>query len=155
MPTATDRNTTAGAGAPNHPRLRDRQSASPSCRTCIGRMICRWRIGKHACAVSLAVIRNSGSKISVVSRSFPNFEVNNPASGSTYRVAIRGERPGENFCSCPDFATNTLGTCKHIEFTLADLGKHRAAACGVCAGFQPAYSEIVLQYGAAARSAIP
>ena len=50
---------------------------------------------------------------------FSEFEVTNPQSGNTYRVAIRGSEAGNNFCSCPDFATNTLGTCKHIEFTLA------------------------------------
>ena len=43
----------------------------------------------------------------------------------SYRVRIRGKHPGENFCTCPDFATNTLGTCKHIEFTLAALERKR------------------------------
>jgi hypothetical protein len=49
------------------------------------------------------------------------FRVTNPASRQTYRVAIRGGHLGDNFCSCPDFATNQLGTCKHVEFTLARL----------------------------------
>jgi len=35
-----------------------------------------------------------------------------------YRVALRGWAPGESYCSCPDFRTNTLGTCKHILFAL-------------------------------------
>ena len=35
-------------------------------------------------------------------------------SGRTYRVALRGPALFENYCSCPDFAVNTLGTCKHI-----------------------------------------
>ena len=33
---------------------------------------------------------------------------------------------GGNFCSCPDYATSELGTCKHIEFTLARLLRKRA-----------------------------
>ena len=37
------------------------------------------------------------------------------ATGKTYRVAMRGFGLFENFCSCPDFAVNTLGTCKHSE----------------------------------------
>ena len=45
---------------------------------------------------------------------FSEFQVGNPQSRATYRVAIRGSAPGRNFCSCPDFATNDLGTCKHI-----------------------------------------
>src|SRR5262245_17515519 len=52
---------------------------------------------------------------------FSEFTVTNPESKRHYRVAIRGASVGENFCSCPDFATNDLGTCKHIEFTLAKL----------------------------------
>ena len=49
---------------------------------------------------------------------FSDYEVTNPQNGNRYRVAIRGANPGENFCGCPDFATNDLGTCKHIEFVL-------------------------------------
>src|SRR5262245_27868527 len=33
------------------------------------------------------------------------------ASGKTYRVPMRGPGLFENYCSCPDFAVNTLGTC--------------------------------------------
>ena len=52
---------------------------------------------------------------------FSEFLVTNPKSATRYRVAIRGAQPGENFCACPDFATNDLGTCKHIEFILGKL----------------------------------
>jgi len=45
------------------------------------------------------------------------------ASGKTYRVAMRGPGLFENYCSCPDFAVNTLGTCKHIEALLLRLRK--------------------------------
>ncbi|HEV3259738.1 MAG TPA: DEAD/DEAH box helicase, partial [Gemmataceae bacterium] len=61
---------------------------------------------------------------------------------------IRGIRPGDNLCSCPDFATNTLGTCKHIEFTLARLEQKRGGKRALESGFQPPYSEVCLQYGA-------
>src|SRR5271166_3916148 len=43
------------------------------------------------------------------------------ASGREYRVAMRGPGLFENFCSCADFAVNTLGTCKHIESLLFRL----------------------------------
>ncbi|MDO5567236.1 MAG: DEAD/DEAH box helicase, partial [Planctomycetia bacterium] len=39
-------------------------------------------------------------------------------SGKTYRVALRGQEPGSSYCSCPDFKTNRLGTCKHILYLL-------------------------------------
>lgn len=79
---------------------------------------------------------------------FSDFEVTNPQSKNTYRVSIRGTQPGDNFCSCPDFATNTLGTCKHIEFTLARLAARRGGKTALAAGFQPPHSEIYVQYGA-------
>lgn len=64
---------------------------------------------------------------------FSEFHVTNPKSGNTYRVAIRGSSPGSNFRSCPDFTTNTLGTCKHVEFTLAQLERrHQNARAGRC-----------------------
>ena len=75
---------------------------------------------------------------------FSDFRVHNPASGGRYRVAIRGPALGQNFCSCPDFATNDLGTCKHIEFTLAKLAAKRGGKAALAKGFQPEYSEIWL-----------
>jgi hypothetical protein len=79
---------------------------------------------------------------------FSEFRVINPTSGGRYRVAIRGTQPGENFCSCPDFATNDLGTCKHVEFMLAKLQRKRGARAVFAAGFHPPYSEFYLRYGA-------
>jgi len=78
---------------------------------------------------------------------FSEFEVANPQTRRVYRVAIRGRLPGDNFCSCPDFAVNTLGTCKHVEFTLARLERKPGGKAALAAGFQPAYSEIYLRYG--------
>ncbi|MDI4235833.1 MULTISPECIES: DEAD/DEAH box helicase [unclassified Bradyrhizobium] len=76
---------------------------------------------------------------------FSEFRVSNPASESSYRVAIRGLGPGGNFCSCPDYATSELGTCKHIEFTLARLEKKRGARAAFARGYQPAFSELYLR----------
>lgn len=76
---------------------------------------------------------------------FSEFRVSNPASKSSYRVAIRGIGPSGNFCSCPDYATSELGTCKHIEFTLARLEKKRGAKAAFARGYQPAFSELYLR----------
>jgi superfamily II DNA or RNA helicase len=54
-------------------------------------------------------------------RVFSDYQVSNPTSGGQYRVSIRGFDVGDNTCECPDFRTNTLGTCKHIEAVLAAL----------------------------------
>ena len=79
---------------------------------------------------------------------FSEFQVTNPQSGTTYRVAIRGSVPGRNFCACPDFATNALGTCKHIEFTLARLERRPGARSALVRGWTPPFSEVYLRYGA-------
>src|SRR5438045_4958719 len=76
---------------------------------------------------------------------FSEFRVSNPASKSSYRVAIRGPGPGGNFCSCPDYATGELGTCKHLEFTLAQLENKRGAKAAFARGYQPAFSELYLR----------
>lgn len=79
---------------------------------------------------------------------FSEFVVTNPKTEGEYRVAIRSRKLGDNFCSCPDFAVNTLGTCKHIEFTLAKLLRKRGGKKAFDEGFHPPYSEIYLHYGA-------
>jgi superfamily II DNA or RNA helicase len=68
------------------------------------------------------------------------------ASGKTYRVAMRGPGLFENYCSCPDFAVNTLGTCKHIEALLLRLGKRYGRALG-SRKFARTRASISLQYG--------
>lgn len=77
---------------------------------------------------------------------FSDFSLTNPETGKTYRLAIRGDKPGDNFCSCPDFSINTLGTCKHVEFTLASLKKLPKGAQQFENGYQPTYSDIYLSY---------
>ena len=88
-------------------------------------------------------LRNTGSQ-----KVFSDFQVTNPTTNGTYRVAIRGEQLGDNFCSCPDFITNTLGTCKHIEFTLQTLRKQPGGEAALKRGFARPYSSIYLRYGA-------
>ena len=47
-----------------------------------------------------------------------DYVVTSRLSGKTYRVALRGSEPGDSYCTCPDYRSNTLGTCKHILHTL-------------------------------------
>ncbi|MBI2421280.1 MAG: DEAD/DEAH box helicase [Candidatus Hydrogenedentes bacterium] len=79
---------------------------------------------------------------------FSDFHVSNPKSGRSYRVAIRGAGLGDNYCSCPDFSVNTLGTCKHIEWQLSKLMRKRGGKQAFEAGFHPPYSEVYLHHGA-------
>ena len=68
------------------------------------------------------------------------------ASGKTYRVAMRGPGLFENFCSCPDFAVNTLGTCKHIESLLLSLRKRHGGSLER-KGYSRTRASISLHYG--------
>ena len=43
------------------------------------------------------------------------FQVRNPKTRSQYKVIYRGAFSPWNYCSCPDFRTSGLGTCKHVE----------------------------------------
>jgi hypothetical protein len=48
------------------------------------------------------------------SNPWADYLVTSLVSGKAYRVALRGLEPGQSYCTCPDFRTNTLGTCKHV-----------------------------------------
>jgi hypothetical protein len=54
-------------------------------------------------------------------RVFSDYAVTNPESRGRYTVTVRGFDVGDNACTCPDFKSNTLGTCKHIEAVLEHL----------------------------------
>ena len=47
-----------------------------------------------------------------------DYLVTSMLSGKTYRVALRGTERGDSYCTCPDFRSNTLGTCKHVLHAL-------------------------------------
>ena len=61
-------------------------------------------------------------------RLWTDYTITSAASGKTYRLALRGWKQGESFCSCPDFRKNTLGTCKHILNALRKLQRRFPAA---------------------------
>lgn len=58
---------------------------------------------------------------------FGAFQVRS-VSGGGYEVEIRSLSACENSCGCRDFATNGLGTCKHIEGVLHDLRRRSKRA---------------------------
>ncbi|PKN56349.1 MAG: hypothetical protein CVU56_16645 [Deltaproteobacteria bacterium HGW-Deltaproteobacteria-14] len=59
------------------------------------------------------------------------------ASLRPYRVLIRSTSERMNTCSCPDFAVNLLGTCKHIEAVLHRIAKSRRRKRRAGAGERP------------------
>ncbi len=78
---------------------------------------------------------------------FSDFRVFNPESGNEYKVAIRSYEFGENFCTCPDFKINGLGTCKHIEFVLKQLKENPENDKYWLGGHERVYSSFSVKYG--------
>ncbi|MEE9616854.1 MAG: DEAD/DEAH box helicase [Anaerolineae bacterium] len=56
---------------------------------------------------------------------YSTFEVSS-TSERVYTVQIRSLTERLNTCTCPDYRTNTIGTCKHIEGVLINLAKEFA-----------------------------
>ena len=70
---------------------------------------------------------------------YARYAVRSPSS-ERYEVAIRALDAPHNDCTCPDFATNRLGTCKHIEAVLRRLRMsaksfREALSAGPCRGY--------------------
>lgn len=51
-----------------------------------------------------------------------SYFVSNQAARSKYKVVYRGASSEWNYCSCMDFKTSQLGTCKHVEAVKHWLG---------------------------------
>ena len=105
-----------------------------------------------ALALSEREERARNEKMRVISASpleiWTDYTVTNAASGKTYRVALRGWRPGESYCSCPDFRKNTLGTCKHILNAL-NKARRRFAPATRNRPYQQRTLSVHLAYGEA------
>jgi superfamily II DNA or RNA helicase len=67
-------------------------------------------------------------------------------SGKSYRVALQGTEPGQSYCSCPDFRTNRLGTCKHILAALEKIRK-RFSNAELAKPFSHQQVTVYLDYG--------
>ncbi|MEX0678704.1 MAG: DEAD/DEAH box helicase [Pirellulales bacterium] len=78
-------------------------------------------------------------------RPWTDYLVTNRLSGKTYRVALRGAEPGDSYCSCPDFRTNTLGTCKHVLQVLAKA-RRRFTAGQLSRPYRPQSLAVHLHY---------
>ncbi|MCH5168096.1 MAG: DEAD/DEAH box helicase [Prevotellaceae bacterium] len=70
------------------------------------------------------------------------YNVRNHKTRSQYRVVYRGVYSPWNYCSCPDFRTSGLGTCKHVEgvkLWLLSEGKEPYSE-------EPRYSSVYVDY---------
>lgn len=72
--------------------------------------------------------------------------VKNPKTSQEYKVVYRGAKSPWNYCSCLDFKTSQLGTCKHIEAVKSWLGKRYHVRREI-----PSYTSVYLDYNGERR----
>ena len=70
------------------------------------------------------------------------YQVKNPVSHNEYKVVYRGQDSLWNYCSCMDFKTNQLGTCKHLQAVELWLEKNQYCVCRDV----PPYTSVYLSY---------
>ncbi len=70
------------------------------------------------------------------------YSVTNPVTKNEYRVVYRGENCSWNYCSCMDFKTSQLGTCKHLEALKYWLKENNQRVCRTI----PPYTSVYLSY---------
>ncbi|GFH98944.1 DEAD/DEAH box helicase [uncultured Phocaeicola sp.] len=70
------------------------------------------------------------------------YSVVNSVTKNEYRVVYRGEESVWNYCSCMDFKTSQLGSCKHLEAVKLWISRnHRKIYAG-----RPSYTSLYLSY---------
>lgn len=77
---------------------------------------------------------------------FSQFEVKS-VSGRAYRVEIRSLDEMQNSCTCPDYKTNLIGTCKHIEGVLIYLRAEYDKKLDKLVKERPRGTQVYLRYG--------
>jgi superfamily II DNA or RNA helicase len=77
---------------------------------------------------------------------FSLFEVSS-VSGRAYRVEIRSLTELHNTCACPDYRTNLIGTCKHIEGVISHLKEKYEKRIQDLAQERPTGTQIFLRHG--------
>ena len=91
-------------------------------------------------AEDIAAIENKGEQ-----PVYSAFDVTSQ-SKQTYRVQIRSLTDLLNSCSCGDYKTNLIGTCKHIEAVLLHLKENLGDKWDEVAAERPPVSQIFLHH---------
>lgn len=86
-------------------------------------------------------IRNLGTN-----QFFSDFQVYNPVTFNSYKVAIRSLNTSNNFCTCLDFKTNRLGICKHVAAVTKHLSEQKGYNEAFSTNFISTYTSIYIDY---------
>lgn len=77
---------------------------------------------------------------------YSDYHVYNTVTKNNYKVALRSADNSLNYCSCYDFKTNQLGTCKHIEAVLIFIHKRPALRRALNRPYSTSYSSMYMEY---------
>ncbi len=77
---------------------------------------------------------------------FSDYKVYNATTKNNYKVALRSVDNSLNYCSCYDFKTNQLGTCKHIEAVLIYIRKRPHLRKALAHPYSTTYSSMYMEY---------
>ncbi len=97
---------------------------------------------RERAAEEIAAITNQGQH-----PLFSTFEVASATTGRTYTVDIRSADDLLNSCTCPDYRTNTIGTCKHIEGVLSRLRQQLGRRWVRLSANPPQVTEVFVHHG--------
>ena len=94
------------------------------------------------------IAERSGFKISNIGDGlvYSDYSVHNISTKNSYKVALRSNDNSRNYCSCYDFKTNQLGTCKHIEAVLLQINKKPALRKALTLPYETGYSSMFMEY---------
>lgn len=70
------------------------------------------------------------------------YKIGNAITRNEYKVVYRGRNSMWNYCSCMDFKTSQLGTCKHLEAVKLWVKKKKKKVNRE----QPSYSSVYIDY---------
>jgi hypothetical protein len=95
---------------------------------------------RERAATDIARVVNKGGHVA-----FSTFDVTS-TTDRTYRVQIRSLTELQNSCTCPDYQTNLIGTCKHIEGVLLNLREALGEQWDELAAQAPPVTQIYLHH---------
>ena len=101
----------------------------------------QWELRKQIADRSSFGINNTGDGLV-----YSDYKVYNHATKNGYKVALRSKDNSLNYCSCYDFKTNQLGSCKHIEAVLLQINQKPALRKALAQPYKTAYSSMYIEY---------
>ena len=133
----------AGRGGKSAKRKYKSKPVLSNTRKPSGLSVGEWQTGLRKQIAESSVFKIANIAGSLV---YSDYSVYNTNTKNTYKVALRSTDNSLNFCSCYDFKTNQLGTCKHIEAVLLYINKKPALRKALKQPYETSYSSMYMEY---------